>query len=342
MNARRTLRALLVTAGAVAIASPVVATAQTNRVDGLIARPPNLRKSNDGPPDVTTAQRKGFDARILPPSRGNPDDGPPLLDLKLESSYVAAGETQFRGAKFGDSGALGVNLNASTMMPLSENWMLPLGLQSQNISFDSLSGLPLPDRINTLKFSTGLAYKPNDNWMIMARINPGLYKLEDIGANDIGITGGLMAKWQYSPAVEWTFGFMVNPDGDLPVIPLVGVNWLINEKWELQLMLLKPRVIYTLNDQWKFNAGMGLNFGTTFRTSDTLGTSIDLPRYNDALASYSDMRFGVGAEYQLNKSWSFEAEAGYSINREIDYKDIDEKVKFGNAPYFRLGLKFEF
>jgi len=135
---------------------------------------------------------------------------------------------------------------------------------------------------------------------------------------------------------------MVNPDGDLPVIPLVGVNWFINEKWELQLMLLKPRVIYTLNDRWKFSAGLGLNFGTTFRTSDTLGTSIGLPRYTDALASYSDMRLGLGAEYQLGKSWSFEAEAGYSVNREIDYKDIDTKVSFGNAPYIRMGLRFEF
>jgi len=308
---------LLIAAGAVAILAPVVATAQTNRLDGM----------------------------VQPPGRGNLDDGPPLLEVKLETSYTVGGETKFRGAKFGDSGAFAVNLSASTFVRLSqsdEKWMLPLELQSQNLSLDSLVGVPLPDRINTLEFSTGLAYKPNDRWMFMARISPTLYKFDDLGANDISFSGGLMAEWEYSPSVKWMFGLMVQPDNDLPVLPLVGVDWRINEQWELQLMLIKPRVIYTLNDQWKFHAGMGLNFGTTFRTSDTLGTSIGLPRFNDALGQYSDMRVGGGVEYQLNKSWSFAAEAGYSMNREIDYQDIDEKVKFGNAPYFSLGLKFEF
>lgn len=320
MNSRRTIRTFLITAGAVAVLAPVVATAQ----------------------QATTTR---FEVIRPSPGEGKPDDGPPLLDVKLDTSYTVAGETKFRGGKFGDSGALNVNLSASTFVPLSktsEKWMLPFDLQSQNLYLDSLTGVPLPNRINTLEFSTGLACKPNDQWMFMARISPTLYKFEDIGANDIGISGGLMVEWEYSPSVKWMFGLMAQSDNDLPVIPFVGVDWKISEKWELELMLIKPRVIYTLNDQWKFNAGMGMNFGTTFRTSDTLGTSVGLPRYNDALGSYSDMRFGLGAEYQLNKSWSFEAEAGYSINREIDYRNIDKKVKFDDAPYFRLGLKFEF
>jgi Domain of unknown function (DUF6268) len=303
-----------ITAGAVAIFSPVAATAQT----------------------------KEFAAIEQPPGKSAEDDGPPLLDVKLETSYTLGGDTEFGGGKFGDSDVFGANLSVGTLMPLNEDWSIPFELQSQYLSMGTLAGVPLPDAMNTLEFGTGLAYRPNDRWMYKASINTALYKFEDIGGNDIGISGGLMAMWEYSRSLKWMFGLMVQPDNELPVIPLIGVNWQINEQWELQLMLIKPRVVYTLDDQWKFHAGMGMNFGTTFRSSDTLGTSIGLPRFNDALGSYSDMRFGGGLEYQLTKSWSFEAEAGYSFNRKIDYEDIDEKVEFDPAPYFRAGMKYEF
>lgn len=150
-----------------------------------------------------------------------------------------------------------------------------------------------------------------------------------------------MAMWDYSPSLKFMFGVMLQPDNELPVLPLVGVDWLINEKWELQLMLLKPRVIYTLDDKWKLFAGMEM-ISTTFRTSNTLGTSIGQSQYNDALGSYTDIRLGVGASYQLNKSFSVETEVGYSVSREIDYTRIDQKVKFDPAPYVSVGLKYEF
>jgi opacity protein-like surface antigen len=280
---------------------------------------------------------------LQPEGKDDPGERPPLLEVKVETSYTGNGEAKFRGEKYGDSDAINLNVRVSTLTPLSEKWFIPFELQSQNLELGSLAGLPVPDAINAFEFGTGLAYRPNDRWMFMARINAALYKLEDVGGNDIGISGGLMAMWEYSPSIKWTFGLMVQTDNDdLPVIPLIGVSWKINEHWELELMLLAPRLIYTANDKLKFYAGMGLNFGTTFRSSDTLGTSIGRSKFNDALGSYSDMRFGGGVEYRLSKSFSFEAEAGYATGREIKYEDIDEKVKFGDAPYVRVGLKYEF
>ncbi|HSH95181.1 MAG TPA: DUF6268 family outer membrane beta-barrel protein [Roseimicrobium sp.] len=285
-----------------------------------------------------------FGGRPLPPEgKGDPDGRPPLLEVKVETSYTGNAEAKFRGGKYGDSDAFDINVSVSTLTPLSEKWFIPFELQSQNLELGSRAGLPVPDDINTFEFGTGLAYRPNDRWMFMARINAALYKFEDVGGNDIGISGGLMAMWEYSPSIKWTFGLMVQPDNDdLPVIPMIGVSWKINERWELDLMLLSPRLIYTVNDKLKFHAGMGKNFGTTFRSSDTLGTSIGRAKFNDALGSYSDMRFGGGFEYQLSKSFCFEAEACYATGREIKYDDIDEKVKFGDAPYVRVGLKYEF
>jgi hypothetical protein len=44
----------------------------------------------------------------------------------------------------------------------------------------------------------------------------------------------------------------------------------------------------------------------------------------------------------LNKSLQVEAEAGYSVSRQINYTDANQTVDFDPAPYVRLGVNFNF
>lgn len=269
------------------------------------------------------------------------DGGPSLLDVKLDASYSFPGETEFRGRKYGDSDALNFNFSAGTMLPLDERWMMPLELKSQYLALDDMPGVPMPDSISTLEFGIGLAFKPNDRWMYMASFNTTLYSLDDIDSDDIGFSGALMVEWEYSPSWKWMFGVVYQPDNDLPVIPFVGFEWQISEHWKMQLPL-SPRITYTPDEQWSFHFGMDMVLGTTFRTSDTLGSSVGLPEFDGELGSYSDFRLGAGVGYQLSKSFSLEVEAGYSVDRKIEYSDIDETVEFDPAPYVRLSLRYEF
>ncbi|OQW96488.1 MAG: hypothetical protein BWK77_04485 [Verrucomicrobia bacterium A1] len=192
-----------------------------------------------------------------------------------------------------------------------------------------------------LRFSTGLGRRLNDQWMVMALVSPTLYKFDDIGANDFGISGGLTAMWNYSPSLTFMFGLMVASDSDRPVMPALGVNWAINEMLDLNLMFPRPRLVYRPDEHLSLHLGVDMK-RATFRTSDTLGTSIGLPQYNDALGNYRDIRLGAGVDYTFTHSLSVEAEAGYSVNRQIDYTQIDERVEFDPAPYFRLGVKVSF
>lgn len=302
----------------------------------LILPPPLLHA---GTPDLG---KSGIESVNLPDPSPEEDGRPPVLEVKIETSYNLGGETEYRGKEFGDSDAFNINFSLGTMMPLSERWMMSLELQSQNFLLNDLPGVPMPDAIHTLELGTGLAFRPNDRWMFMARLNTSLYRLEDITSDDIGLGGGVMAMWQYSDSLKWVFGAMYQPDNDLPVIPLLGVDWLINEHWQLQLAFPQPRLIYNPGGKWRLHAGMDLLLGTTFRTSDTLGSDMGLPKFDNELGSYSDIRIGGGFGYQLSKSLSLEAEGGFSVSREIEYPDLDQKVKFDPAPYFRVGLKFAF
>lgn len=292
-------------------------------------------------PSVTAAQATEIGATPQQSEVREPGLRSPLFDVTLESSYTAAGKAKFRGAKTGDSDAYNVSLGLKTRASLNEHWSIPLEMRSQNLYLGRLPGVPVPDDIHTLQFGTGLSYRPNDQWMFMARVSPTLYKFSDLGGNDVGVSGGLTAMWNYSPSLKYMFGVMFSPDSDLKVLPIVGLDWAINDQFELRLMFPKPRLIYMPNDHWSFNVGADLNM-VTFRTSNSLGTSINLPQYNDALATYRDIRIGAGVGYRIGKTLSVEADAGYSVNRQIDYTRIDERVEFDPAPYATLGLRLSF
>lgn len=292
-------------------------------------------------PSVASAQTTEFGTALQQNGVREPGMRPPLFDVTLESSYTAAGKAKFRGADLSDSDAYNVSLGLRTRAPLNEHWSIPLELRSQNLYLGSLAGIPVPEDIHTLQFGTGLSYRPNDRWMFMALVSPTLYKFSDLGGNDIGISGGLTAMWNYGPSLKFMFGMVFSPDSDLKVLPMAGLDWAINDKLDLRLMFPKPRLVYTPNDHWSFQVGADLNMAT-FRTSDSLGTSIGLPQYNDALGTYRDIRIGTGVGYRISKSLSVEASAGYSVNRQIDYTRIDERVEFDPAPYAGFGLRLGF
>jgi len=288
-------------------------------------------------PPVATAQTKEV---VLTPQQNEVREPVMRLpiDVTVESSFTSAGKAKFRGAEFGDSEANNLSLGVNSRVTLNEHWNIPLELRSQNLFLGSLSGAPVPEDIHTLAFGAGLSYRPNTRWSFMALAGPTLYKLSDVGGNDIGVSGRLTAMWNYSPSLKFLLGFVFSPDSDIKVLPVAGLDWAINNQLDLRLMFPKPRLIYTPNDHWSFHAGASLNMAT-FRTSDSLGTSIGLPQYNDAIGTYRDIRIGAGIGYRINKILSVEADCGYSVNRQIDYTRIEQRVKFHSAPYAGLSLR---
>lgn len=289
------------------------------------------------------------------PGANPPDMGShPPINLMVDYSSTASGTTEFRGRDRAESGADSVTVMIGGAVPLGAppkfeqgvplsppKWMMPLGLMSQNVYFDDVPGAPVPESVHTLSLNTGLGYRMNNEWMLMANVSPTLYRTDGISGSDVGIRGGLMAMWRYSPSLTWMFGVMADPDGEFPVLPLVGANWAINPEFTLSLMAPRPQLVYHPNKRWSYHVGANLN-GAIFRTSDTFGTKRGESRYNHALASYRDIRVGAGFEVRVSERLTFNAEGGYSVNRQIDYTRIDERVKFDPAPYFQVGLRAKF
>jgi len=270
-----------------------------------------------------------------------PQPGEPLWQAGVDSGFVAGSAAKFDGARLDDSDAFNYQLQAGTRFFLNDDWFLSLGLVSDNFSLEQVSGAPIPANIHTLRLNAGLGYRWGEKWTFSALLSPSLYRLEDVRGDDLGISGGVLARYQANPSLTWSFGLFAAPDSDLPVMPVVGVRWLINDRYTLEVGMPKTRLFYRIDSKWAVYGGVDLN-GAVFRTGEDLGTKTGLPQYNNALATYRDVRLGVGTSYEFAHGLRAELETGYSVYREIDYFRIDDSVRFDPAPYVRLGLNIRF
>jgi hypothetical protein len=255
--------------------------------------------------------------------------------------YVAPAPVDYAGAHGRRSDAQSANLALSSEVPLNQRWFLPIVLGSENTFLGTVPDTPIPDRINVLRLNLGLGYRFEQHWTVAAGVGPVLYRFDDIDGDDIGVGGGVRATYRPRPDLIANFGLVFNPDSDVPVMPVFGARWTIQTNLDLNLMFPKPGVIYRLTPKLSLFAGAGLS-GATFRTDDTLGTDIGQPRFNHALATYWDVRAGVGAEYDLTRVFAVTVEAGYSVWRVLDYKDLDETVRFDPAPCVQVSIRGRF
>lgn len=264
----------------------------------------------------------------------------PRFGVASEYSYVASGDISYRGLK-GSSDAHAITPSASGDIPINEKWFIPVGMRSENLFLGTVAGAPIPDRINTFGLDTGAGYHINSQWTVAATIGPVLYRFDDIGGDEIGIHGAIRATYIMNP--KWTFimGLGFEPDSEVPVLPAAGLRWRINTNLTLNLMFPKPALIYRVLPRLSVYVGGGGEFAV-FRTESDFGNQIGLPQFNSALGTYRDFHVGAGAEYRLPLGASVTVEAGYSVGRQINYKDIDQTISFDPAPYVQAGLRWRF
>ncbi len=259
----------------------------------------------------------------------------------VNAAYVGGSSAKFNGQRRGDSDAFNFNVEAGTRIPLGEEWSLNVKLASDNFFFDQVAGDPIPSSVHTLRLNMRVNRQLNEQWTVSGLLMPSLYRFENVGQNDLGIAGGIMAMYRVTPSLTLKMGVLADPDSDIKLLPLLGVHWVINEHYSLDVGIPRTRLTYKVSSDWQIYAGADLS-GTTFRSSDRLVSTPASSRYNDALANYRDVRLGVGTGTEITSGIRMEVEAGYSVYREIKYTHLDTTVKFNPAPYVRLGLTVKF
>ena len=82
----------------------------------------------------------------------------------------------------------------------------------------------------------------------------------------------------------------------------------------------------------------------TFRVDEQFGQARDIPKLNDAILDYFELRAGAGLTLKVSKNVSLDVEGGCTPYRRFEYPRADGfKVKSEDlVPYLRIGLSAKF
>jgi hypothetical protein len=262
------------------------------------------------------------------------------LDLiETESSYVF-GSDLHRGGSFGDQDAIQNSFSYAHRFLLRGHLYLHLGVEYNRFDFGQ-TGAPVPDHLQSVAAVIGVDYMHNNDLGAFLQVKPGFYTEDDFNSAsfDAPITLGRIWVLETDHLYLFTGANASFLRGRFPVLPIVGMIWMPNDKWKVLGMLPEPRVIYSPNDKWDFWAGGELT-GGSFRTDRD--NTIFPTKLNGAEVDYSEYRVGGGFIYSPCNNVSLDLGGGYAIRREFDFHRADIRYKADGAPYLRVEFKAKF
>lgn len=270
----------------------------------------------------------------------------PLLILDFGSSYVF--ESDFERGDDAEGDAWSTSFRLGYRIPFDgpewttmdcAQWYVRLGLDYRRFDFNNAGGLPIPNTLQSASAIIAIEYLVRGRPAVFIEAFPGLYFEHDIDADTFDVPVRVASAFKITDNVYGVLGAAYSGFRKYPVLPIAGVQWMINDQWTLSLIPPDPRLIYTPSEGLELWVGGELT-GGAFRTD-----SREVERnenLSNAVITYSEYRAGLGFTYTQPR-WRVEVAAGYAFQRDFDYHRAEEGFETDEgAPYVRVELRTNF
>ncbi|MDQ2867706.1 MAG: DUF6268 family outer membrane beta-barrel protein [Verrucomicrobiota bacterium] len=215
--------------------------------------------------------------------------------------------------------------------------VLRLGFSYERFAFGYDQSVPLPNRLQTVSAVIGIDTQLSDSILLRFEARPGVYT-EDFDNPEWNAPFVVGGTYIYSPELQFVLGVGVDVERKYPVLPGGGVRWRFHPKWVLDAVLPTPRLDFEVSKS--LTAYVGGNYKeSNFRMNDHFGDDHGLPKLNDAVLTYSEVRVGTGLDWKVTDWLTVNAEAGYQPYRSFDYYRADLRYhEHSGAPYGMISL----
>jgi hypothetical protein len=266
----------------------------------------------------------------------------PLDIFEMETGYVFESDLN-HGGSFGKQDELQNEFEYAHRIELSGNLYARLGVTYDRFDFGKTDA-PVPVHLQRGAAIIGIDYMHGADVGAMLQFRPGFYTEEHIGLASFDCPIILTRFWvlQENKLYLLTGAATSFLKGGIPVIPLAGVVWIVNDQWRVMAVPPNPRVIYAPNDKLELWAGGEIVAGA-FRTDhDDHLVGVHTAKLSGAQVDYADYRAGVGMTYDLCQNVSVDLGGGYAIQRSFNFHRAGEYYRTDPAPYLRLEFKAKF
>jgi hypothetical protein len=231
----------------------------------------------------------------------------------------------------GDQKFIGNNFKAGTTIPVfitpNKSKYLLVGANFEAFDFSGTHPAFDVDRVYsvspTLGFSTMIGKKFNLTALFMPALNSDF---KDVKSADIKFGAVVRGSWKVSDKLTWKaiLGYREQFYGPQYIV-LVGMDWKINNKWQLFGDIPHSATLnYSVNQ--KVNTGFNL-----FVQASTYSLSKQ-NRYFE----YNTVNPGLFAEYYVSPAWAVRATAAYTLIRNMEIYNRDEKTD-GFIDFYEMG-----
>ena len=262
-------------------------------------------------------------------------------EFGVDETYVGDGDVQ-RGQHVLRDFDESDTLLRFVLTPRIKLGVLRLGAEWERFSFGFSDRAPLPDTLQALSLVVGLDTQLSDSILLRFQAQPGFYGTDNFESQDVNVPFVIGGTYIYSPNLQFVLGVGIDVERKVPVLPGGGVRWKIARQWVLDAVLPTPRLEFQLNKDLRLYAGGTLK-ETNFRVGDRFGSTRGIPRLNEAVLTYSEVRTGTGADWKVSSVMTLSAEAGYQPYRDFDFYRADVRYhQDGGAPYGTISVHGEF
>jgi hypothetical protein len=262
-------------------------------------------------------------------------------EFVVDETYVGDGDVQ-RGQHVLRDFDESDTLLRFVLTPRIKLGVLRLGAEWERFSFGFSDRAPLPDTLQALSLVVGLDTQLSDSILLRFQAQPGFYGTDNFESEDVNVPFVIGGTYIYSPNLQFILGVGIDVERKVPVLPGGGVRWKIARQWVLDAVLPTPRLEFQLNKDLTLYAGGTLK-ETNFRVGDRFGSTRGIPRLNQAVLTYSEVRTGAGADWKVSSVMKLSAEAGYQPYRDFDFYRADVRYhQDGGAPYGTISVHGEF
>ncbi len=257
-----------------------------------------------------------------------------------EGTYVGGGDVQ-RGPnkRVSDLDEIDSTLRL-VLTPRTKFGVLRLGAEWERFSFGLPDGAALPNTLQSFSAVIGLDMQFSDSILVRAEAQPGLYNsgLGHLSWDDFNLPFLIGGTYIYSPNLQLVLGVSVDVERNYPVIPVAGIRWKLGPQWLLDAVLPTPRLQYEMNRYLTLYAGATVR-QANFRVDDQFGEAHGIPRLNNAIVTYSEVRTGAGFDWKISPIVTFTGEVGYQPYRDFDFYRAEVRYhQDGGAPYGTISL----
>jgi hypothetical protein len=265
-------------------------------------------------------------------------------ELNGESSFLGRGSASAGSRNFGNISEISSSASFVLSAQVRDTVLLRLGVEWQRYSFDPEARAPVPDSLQGLDMAIGADLQITPALLLRVAAHPGIYSdFRDVSWQDFNIPFEIVGTYFVSSDLIFIGGVYVDVNSDLPVYPVGGIHWKVSDKWVIEGIAPRPQLQYLLSDSIKLFAGADFR-QATFRVNSQFGQGSGIPKLDDAILEYTEIRGGAGLTWKISKNVNLDLEGGCVPYRRFEYPRADGfKVKSEDwVPYVRLGLSAKF